>query len=182
MTSRQQQFAQVAETMRPIRHDLHRHPEIGFQERRTASIVSAFLRKCGLEVTEQVGGTGVVGLLRGKKSGHVALGLRADMDALPIQETTGLPYASINPGRMHACGHDGHMAMLMGAAQYLSRERNFAGSLYFIFQPAEESGLGGAKAMLNDDFMRRFPCDYFFGLHNRPGLPLGTFMTNEGPI
>jgi hippurate hydrolase len=103
------------------------------------------------------------------------------MDALPIQEATGLPYASVNPGKMHACGHDGHMAMLMGAARYLAKERNFAGTLHFIFQPAEESGLGGAAAMLADGFMHRFPCDYFFGLHNRPGLRVGSFMLNEGP-
>jgi amidohydrolase len=164
-----------------LRRDLHRHPEYGFRETRTAGIVARFLRESGIEVTEGIGGTGVVGTLRGDRAGNRAIGLRADMDALAIVEATGLPHASVNEGFMHACGHDGHTAMLLGAARVLSRNRDFAGTVQFIFQPAEE-GLGGAPAMLDDGLFERFPVDAVFGLHNKPGLPLGSLNTTPGPM
>jgi len=163
-----------------LRRDLHSHPELGFQERRTAARVSEALVGLGLEVHTGIGGTGVVGLLKVGKSSRT-VGLRADMDALPIQESTGLPYASQHPGVFHGCGHDGHVAMLLGAAQTLARRRDFDGTVHFIFQPAEE-GLGGARAMIQDGLFERFPCDRVFGLHNWPGLPAGVVATRPGPI
>ena len=164
-----------------IRHDLHRHPEIGFHEHRTAKLVADTLRSWGVDVAESVGKTGVVGTLRGKKPGTRSLGLRADMDALPIHEASGVGFASQNPGTMHACGHDGHTAMLLGAARYLAADRDFPGTVHFLFQPAEE-GLGGAAAMLEDRLFERFPCDAIYGLHNYPGLPVGAFAIREGPF
>ena len=161
-----------------IRRDIHANPELGLQEHRTADLVAEKLAEWGIEVHRGVGKTGVVGVLR-NGNGQEAVGLRADMDALPILEATGLPYASQNPGRMHACGHDGHTTMLLGAAKYLAGSRTFNGTVNFIFQPAEE-GLGGAQAMLNDGLFQRFPCDSVFGLHNRPGLPVGQFATSNG--
>lgn len=163
-----------------IRHDLHRHPEIGFKEVRTAGIVAAYLRDCGLEVEQGIGGTGVVATLRGHP-GNRAIGLRCDMDALAINEASGVPHSSVYPGMMHGCGHDGHMTMLLGAAKLLSQNPDFSGTLHFIFQPAEE-GLGGAPAMLRDGLFDRYPCDAIFGLHNKPGLPHGTFSIVAGPM
>jgi hippurate hydrolase len=157
-----------------IRRDIHAHPEIGLQEHRTANLVAEKLREWGLEVHTGIGKTGVVGVLR-NGNGQTAVGLRADMDALPIQEATGLPHASQNPGLMHACGHDGHTTMLLGAAKYLSENRNFNGTVNFIFQPAEE-GLGGAQEMLKDGLFERFPCHYVYGMHNRPGYEVGKFL------
>jgi hippurate hydrolase len=163
-----------------IRRDIHAHPEMGMEEVRTAALVATKLREWGVEVTEGVGKTGVVGTVRGKRPGQRAIGLRADMDALAIPEATGLPYASQNPGVMHACGHDGHTTMLLGAARYLAEHRDFAGTVHLIFQPAEE-GRGGARAMLADGLFERFPCDAVYGLHNKPNLPAGRFATRTGP-
>ena len=163
------------------RRDLHAHPEFGFEEKRTAAFVAARLREFGLDdVTEGVGGTGVVGTLK-RGSGNRAIALRADMDALRITEQSTAPYRSGNPGVMHACGHDGHTAMLLGAAKLLAGEGGFDGTVRFIFQPAEEWGRG-ALAMLDDGLMQRFPFDEIFGLHNMPGLPIGHFETRAGPV
>ncbi|MEC5341220.1 amidohydrolase [Brenneria populi] len=164
-----------------IRRRIHRHPEIGFEEFVTARLVAEKLRAWGLTVAAGIGGTGVVGTLNGRYPGDDAIGLRADMDALYIEERTGLPYASAHPGKMHACGHDGHTAMLLGAAYTLARRPDFAGTAHFIFQPAEE-GLGGAPAMLNDGLLTRFPCRRLFGLHNKPGIPLGDFAIRAGAM
>ncbi len=163
-----------------IRRDIHAHPEMGLEEVRTAAIVAAKLRAWGVEVTEGVGGTGVVGTIRGRRPGQRAIGLRADMDALAIHEATGLPYASTTPGTMHACGHDGHTAMLLGAAQQLAATRDFGGSVQLIFQPAEE-GRGGAKKMLADGLFERFPVDAVYGMHTVPGLAVGQFEIRTGP-
>jgi amidohydrolase len=163
-----------------IRRDFHTHPEIGFTEHRTAGIVADKLRSWGIEVHEGVGGTGVVGVLA-RGNGAVSVGLRADMDALPIHEETGAAYASATPGVMHACGHDGHTTMLLGAARYLATEGRFNGTVNFIFQPAEE-GLGGAQAMLRDGLLSRFPCTHVYGMHNRPGLPVGQFAIRPGAM
>jgi amidohydrolase len=162
-----------------FRRDLHAHPELGFEERRTSEKVAEALTALGLEVHREVGKTGVVGVLRAGNG--PAIGLRADMDALPIEEATDLPFASRNPGRMHACGHDGHTTMLLGAAQYLSTHRNFDGTVYFIFQPAEE-GIGGALAMLEDKLFERFPCAAVYGMHNAPGMPVGQFGIRSGAM
>lgn len=163
------------------RRDLHAHPEFGFEEKRTAAFVAAKLREFGLDdVTEGVGGTGVVGTLK-RGSGNRAIALRADMDALRITEQSTAAYRSQNPGFMHACGHDGHTTMLLGAAKLLASEGGFDGTVRFIFQPAEEWGKG-ALAMLDDGLMQRFPFDEIFGLHNMPGLPIGHFETRAGPI
>ena len=164
-----------------VRHDIHTHPELGTEEHRTAALVAAALRSYGIETVEGVGGTGVVGTLRGRRPGQGAIGLRADMDALALTEHTGLAYASGTPGRMHACGHDGHTAMLLGAARLLAAEPDFAGTVQFIFQPAEE-GRGGAQAMLKDRLFERFPCDAVYGMHNMPGTPLGHFALRDGAL
>ncbi len=164
-----------------IRRDIHAHPEMGLEEVRTAALVAEKLRGWGIEVTEGVGKTGVVGVVRGKLPGQRSIGLRADMDALAIPEQTGLGYASANPGVMHACGHDGHTTMLLGAAKYLAANRNFSGTVNLIFQPAEE-GRGGAKAMLADGLFDRFPCDAIYGMHNMPGIPVGKFALRKGPL
>ncbi len=158
-----------------IRRDIHAHPELGLEEYRTADLVAEKLTEWGIEVHRGVGKTGIVGVLR-NGNGQASVGLRADMDALPIHEATGLTYASRNPGRMHACGHDGHTTMLLGAAKYLAETRNFNGTVNFIFQPAEE-GVGGALEMLKEGLFERFPCNAVYGMHNRPGLPVGCFMT-----
>ncbi|PSJ63088.1 M20 aminoacylase family protein [Pseudaminobacter soli (ex Li et al. 2025)] len=163
------------------RRDLHAHPEFGFEEKRTSAFVAQKLREFGLdEVVEGVGGTGVVGTLR-CGSGNRAIALRADMDALRIAEQGNLAYRSQSPGVMHACGHDGHTAMLLGAAKILAEEGGFDGTVRFIFQPAEEWGKG-ALAMLDDGLMQRFPFDEIYGIHNMPGLPTGHFETRPGPI
>jgi amidohydrolase len=164
-----------------IRQDIHAHPELGLEEVRTSGIVAAKLREWGIEVTEGVGKTGVVGTIKGKRPGQHAIGLRADMDALAIHEQTGVPYASQNKGKMHACGHDGHTTMLLGAARYLAENPDFGGTVHLIFQPAEE-GRGGAKAMLADGLFDRFPCDAVYGLHNGPGLELNKIATCTGPM
>jgi hippurate hydrolase len=164
-----------------FRRDLHAHPELGFQETRTAARVAEALRASGVDVTEGVGGTGLVGTIRGVGSGDRSIGLRADMDALSLVEETGLPYASRTPGVMHGCGHDGHTTVLLGAARRLAADRDFAGTAHVIFQPAEE-GLGGAKAMLDDGLFERFPCDAVYALHTAPGMPVGTIATGTGPI
>ncbi|WP_417599351.1 M20 aminoacylase family protein [Pararhodobacter oceanensis] len=163
-----------------LRRDFHRHPEFGFEEHRTAASVADVLRAAGLEITEGIGGTGVVATLQ-RGTSNRAIALRADMDALRIHEATGAPYASQTSGLMHACGHDGHTAMLLGAAQLLAREGGFDGTIRFLFQPAEEWGRG-AQAMLDDGLMSRFPFDEIYGLHNMPGLPLGHFETRAGAL
>lgn len=175
-----ERLAPLQPELTALRRDIHAHPEIGMDEYRTSALVAAKLREWGLDVTEGVGRFGVVGTLTGAQPGQRAIGLRADMDALYIEEQTGKPYASENHGLMHACGHDGHTTMLLGAARYLSEHRNFGGTVQFIFQPAEE-GRGGAKAMLADGLFDRFPVDAVYGLHNQPGAPLGSFMTRVGP-
>lgn len=170
-----------ADELTALRRDLHAHPEIGFEEVRTSGIVAELLEKFGCEVHRGIGGTGVVGLLKGRSDNGRRIGLRADMDALPIEEETNLPYRSTVPGKMHACGHDGHTTMLIGAARYLAETRNFDGTAVFIFQPAEE-GLGGARAMLKDGLFERFPCDEIYGLHNQPGGRHGQIKLCTGPI
>ncbi|MGH6945532.1 MAG: M20 aminoacylase family protein [Geminicoccaceae bacterium] len=163
------------------RRDLHAHPELGFEEQRTSAKVAEQLRSFGLdEVHTGLAKTGVIGVLRVGASERT-IGLRADMDALPIHESTGRAYASTAPGKMHACGHDGHTTMLLGAARYLAETRNFAGTVYFIFQPAEEM-LGGGRAMVEEGLFERFPVAQVFGMHNMPGLPLGSFAMRSGPI
>ncbi len=165
------------------RRDFHMHPELGFEEHRTAGIVADKLREFGCDaVVTGIAGTGVVGVIHGSggATGR-AIGLRADMDALPIQEATGLPHASTTPGKMHACGHDGHTAMLMGAAKYLAETRNFAGTVHVIFQPAEEGG-GGGDVMVREGLFERFPMERVFGLHNWPNAAAGTFLWREGPV
>ncbi|HEY8613347.1 MAG TPA: M20 aminoacylase family protein [Roseomonas sp.] len=174
-----------AEAMTAWRRDLHANPELGFEEHRTAAFVARELRAVGIAVEEGIAGTGVVGTLRGTAGGlggNRAIGLRADMDALAMEEATGAPWASRSSGRMHACGHDGHTAMLLGAAKWLAANRNrFAGAVHLIFQPAEESR-GGAQAMLADGLFERFPVDAVYGLHNLPGLPLGTVAVPKGAV
>lgn len=171
----------LVQEMTGWRRDLHAHPEFGFEERRTSAFVAAKLREFGLDdVTEGVGGTGVVGTLK-RGSGNRAIALRADMDALRIPEQSELSYRSGNPGVMHACGHDGHTAMLLGAARLLAEEGGFDGTVRFVFQPAEEWGRG-ALAMLDDGLMERFPFEEIYGLHNAPGLPVGKFQTRTGSI
>jgi len=162
-----------------LRRDLHRHPELAFKEKRTSALVADCLTSWGYEVVTGVGGTGVVGTLR-RGPGNKALGIRADMDALPIHEATGLPYASGAAGVMHACGHDGHTAILLAAARHIARFGAFRGTLNLIFQPAEEIG-AGARAMIADGLFERFPCDAVYGLHNWPGVPAGQFGFVVGP-
>ncbi|MBK1657120.1 M20 aminoacylase family protein [Paracraurococcus ruber] len=162
-----------------LRHDLHAHPELGMTETRTAEVVAQRLEAMGIEVHRGVGGTGVVGVLRSGR-GNRAIGLRADMDALPMEELTDLPFRSQTKGVMHACGHDGHTTMLLGAAKYLAETKNFDGIVHFIFQPGEE-GCGGALAMLQDGLFERFPCDAIYALHNRPGMAVGDYAIRPGP-
>ena len=164
-----------------IRHQIHRNPEVGFEETRTAALVAEKLRMFGLEVTEGIAKTGVVATLKGRQPGQRAIGLRADLDALHIQEVPGRDYGSTIPGKMHACGHDGHTAMLLGAARYLSENPDFGGTVNFIFQPAEE-GLGGGKQMVEEGLFEKFPVDAVYGMHNIPGVPVGHFRTRTGPF
>ena len=172
---------ELKQEMTAWRRDLHAHPEFGFEEKRTAAFVAAKLREFGFDdVVEGVGGTGVVGTLTHGACGKV-IALRADMDALRITEQSTSQHRSRSPGLMHACGHDGHTALLLGAARRLAQEGGFAGTVRFLFQPAEEWGKG-ASAMLSDGLMRRFPFDEIYGLHNMPGLPVGRFETRAGPI
>lgn len=175
------EIAEITPELKLIFRDLHAHPETGFNEHRTSAAVAHMLHRWGVEeVYENIGGTGVVGLIHGHGPGNRRIGLRADMDALPIAEQTGLPYSSMNPGAMHACGHDGHTTMLLGAARYLAATRAFEGTVVLIFQPAEE-GLGGARRMLEEGLFHRFPCDEIYGFHNAPNGRLGHFSLRKGP-
>src|SRR4051794_6217430 len=169
-----------ADELTAIRRDFHAHPEIGFEEVRTSGIVAEKLKAWGIEVHRGLGRTGVVGVLKGKGSGAKRIGLRADMDALPMEENTNLKWRSTIPGRFHGCGHDGHTTMLLGTARYLAETRNFDGTVHFIFQPAEE-GLGGARAMIKDGLFQKFPCDELYGLHNAPDLAHGEIAILPGP-
>ena len=165
-----------------LRQDLHAHPELGFQELRTSGIVAGALEALGVEVHRGIGKTGVVGVIRGQQhDSGLSVGLRADMDALPIKEEGNAAYCSTVSGLMHACGHDGHTTVLLGAAKYLMQHRHFNGTAVLIFQPAEE-GLGGAQAMVEDGLFERFPCDSIYALHNWPALPTGTIGINPGPM
>jgi hippurate hydrolase len=163
-----------------IRRDIHRHPELGFEEHRTSDLVAESLARWGYSVERKLGGTGVVGQLR-KGSGRKTLGLRADMDALPVQEQTGLSHQSCHAGVMHACGHDGHTAMLLAAARYLSEQADFDGTLNLVFQPAEE-GLGGARRMMEEGLFEKYPCDAIFAMHNMPGIAQGHLVLRDGPF
>jgi amidohydrolase len=163
-----------------VRRDIHAHPELGFEEQRTSDLVAAKLADFGIEVHRGIGKTGLVGRLRIGNSPR-AIGLRADMDCLPILEANSFAHRSQNAGRMHACGHDGHTTMLLGAARQLAQTRNFDGTVHFIFQPAEE-GLGGGEAMVKDGLFDEFPCDAIFGMHNRPGLAIGKFQIRPGAM
>jgi hippurate hydrolase len=173
-------LADLTEEMIALRHRIHAHPELGYEEVATSELVAERLREWGYTVDRGLAGTGVVGQLK-MGSGARRLGLRADMDALPIHEQTGLSYASTIPGKMHACGHDGHTAMLLAAAKHLARERSFDGTLNLIFQPAEE-GLAGARKMIEGGLFERFPCDAVFAMHNMPGCPTGKFGFRPGPF
>lgn len=173
---------QQHESLTAIRRDLHAHPELGFEEHRTAALVAERLHQWGIEVHTAIGKTGVVGVIRGKaETTGRAIGLRADMDALPIDEDNEFAYRSVRQGLMHACGHDGHTTMLLGAAQYLAATRDFDGTVYAIFQPGEE-GYAGAKEMIADGLFTRFPADEVYALHNWPGLPVGHIGMNHGPM
>ena len=173
-------IAEFADELTAIRHDLHENPEIGFEEKRTSGIVAEKLKSWGIEVHTGIGKTGVIGILHGKGGNGRAVGLRADMDALPMDEETNLTFRSKTPGKFHGCGHDGHTTMLLGAARYLAETRNFNGKAVFIFQPAEE-GLGGARAMLAEGLFERFPCDEIYGLHNNPMAAPNNFNVKPGP-
>src|SRR5687767_63088 len=173
-------IAALNDEMTRWRRDIHAHPELGFEEKRTSDLVAAKLAEFGIEVHRGIGKTGVVGVLKAGSSKRT-VGLRADMDALPIQEANTFAHKSTHAGRMHACGHDGHTTMLLGAARALAETRNFDGTVHFIFQPAEE-GIGGAKAMIDDGLFKRFPCEALFGMHNRPGLALGKFNVKAGAM
>jgi amidohydrolase len=166
-----------------IRRDIHAHPELCFEEHRTADVVAERLQAWGIEVHRGLAGTGVIGVIRGNDAGASgrAIGLRADMDALPVQEKNKFAHASQHPGKMHACGHDGHTAMLLAGARYLAAHRDFDGTVYVIFQPAEEDG-GGARVMLEEGLLHKFPMQAVFGMHNWPGLPAGTFAVSPGPV
>jgi amidohydrolase len=172
-------IADLTDEMTAWRRDFHAHPELGFQEERTSGIVAALLADWGIEVHRGLAGTGVVGVLRNGNSGRT-IGLRADMDCLPMQEARDVPHRSTVDGRMHACGHDGHTAILLGAAKYLAETRNFDGTVHFLFQPAEEGG-GGAKVMMDQGLFDRFPCDQVYALHNSPLIPLGEASVTAGP-
>jgi amidohydrolase len=169
-----------AAEMAALRRDLHAHPELCFEEVRTADVVAAQLTAWGIPIHRGLGTTGVVGIVKAGTSDR-ALALRADMDALPMQERNTFAHTSQNPGKMHACGHDGHTAMLLGAAQYLAQHRNFDGTVYLVFQPAEEGG-GGAREMIKDGLFEKFPVEAVFGMHNWPGSAAGTFAASAGPV
>lgn len=175
------EILESAESIAQIRRNIHAHPELRFEEKRTAELVAEALSSWGINVFKGLGKTGVVGRLDGDLGPGKMIGLRADMDALPLQEKNTFAHASTNPGKMHACGHDGHTAMLLGAAQYLSNHREFKGSIIFIFQPAEEGG-AGAQEMIEDGLFEQFPCDAVFGMHNWPGLDEGHFGVTTGPM
>ncbi|MCW8084899.1 M20 aminoacylase family protein [Sabulicella glaciei] len=173
-------LADLQPEMAEWRQDIHAHPELGYEEQRTSDLVAAKLAEWGIEVHRGLGVTGLVGVLRNGDSGR-SVGLRADMDCLPMNDESGAPYASTVPGKAHACGHDGHTTMLLGAAKYLAETRNFDGTVHFIFQPAEEGG-AGARAMIQDGLFGRFPCDKVFGVHNDPNLKLGEAAVVSGPV
>jgi hippurate hydrolase len=164
-----------------IRRDIHRHPETAFEEQRTSQIVADKLTSWGIEVHRGLAKTGVVGTLKGKRPGQKTIGLRADMDALHLQEKNDFDYASVNANKMHACGHDGHTTMLLGAAKHLAAAPDFAGTIHFIFQPAEE-GEGGARVMIEEGLFDKFNCDTVYGMHNMPGIPAGRFAIRSGPM
>lgn len=169
-----------AEEIKVVRRDLHAHPELCFSEQRTADVIAAKLTEWGIEVHRGLGKTGVVGVIKNGSSAR-AIGIRADIDALPMTERNTFAHASKNVGKMHACGHDGHTAMLLAAAKYFAKNRDFNGTIYLIFQPAEEGG-GGAREMINDGLFKRFPMDAIFGIHNWPGLKVGQFALKPGPM
>ncbi len=169
-----------AGALQVLRRDLHAHPELGFQEQRTSDLIAATLEGWGIPVHRGLGRTGVVGIVR-QGSSTRAVGLRADIDALPVTERNTFAHASVNPGRMHACGHDGHTTMLLAAASYLAQRRDFDGTVYLVFQPAEEGG-GGAREMIRDGLFERFPMEAIFGVHNWPGLKVGEFALRPGPV
>lgn len=179
---KQMEPAMVAQfnVLAALRRDIHAHPELGFEEHRTAALVADKLGEWGIPVHRGLGGTGVVGILKNGTSPR-AIGLRADMDALPLQELNTFSHTSRHAGKMHACGHDGHTAMLLAAAQHLARHRHFDGTVYLIFQPAEESG-GGARDMMRDGLFEKFPMEAVFGMHNWPGMPAGAFALSPGPV
>ncbi|MFT4242410.1 MAG: M20 aminoacylase family protein [Acidovorax sp.] len=172
-----------AASIAAVRRDIHAHPELCFEEVRTADVVAAKLTEWGIPIHRGLGKTGVVGIVQGRDGGACGrgIGLRADIDALPMQEFNTFAHASKHPGKMHACGHDGHTAMLLAAAQHFARHRNFDGTVYLIFQPAEEGG-GGARVMIEEGLFERFPMQAVFGMHNWPGLPVGTFAVSPGPV
>ena len=176
-------IAAQADAMAALRRDIHAHPELCFEEQRTADLVAAKLTEWGIPIHRGMGTTGVVGIVHGRDGGACgrAIGLRADMDALPMQEFNTFAHASRHQGKMHACGHDGHTAMLLAAAQHLAQHRDFDGTVYLIFQPAEEGG-GGAREMIKDGLFERFPMEAVFGMHNWPGMPAGTFAVSPGPV
>lgn len=180
MSTTQVRSGQLHDAMTAWRRDIHRHPELGFREVRTADKVAALLEEFGLEVHRGIGGTGIVGVLR-RGRGNRAIGLRADMDALPIGEANDFSHRSINDGVFHGCGHDGHTAMLLGGAKCLSDKGRFDGTVYFIFQPSEEDGRG-ALSMIDDGLFERFPMESVYGMHNMPGIPAGHFAVRKGPI
>ncbi|UYN94974.1 MAG: amidohydrolase [Enhydrobacter sp.] len=171
---------QVSE-LTAIRRDIHRHPETAFEEQRTSQIVADKLQSWGIEIHRGLARTGVVGTLKGNRPGQKTIGLRADMDALHLQEKNEFAHASVHANKMHACGHDGHTAMLLGAARHLAKKPDFAGTVHFIFQPAEE-GEGGARVMIEEGLFERFNCDAVYGMHNMPGLPTGRFAIRPGPM
>ena len=188
MTTRYASYCQLADLadskdfLTQIRHQLHQNPELSFKEVATSELVATRLTQWGYDVTRNIGGHGVVGRLK-LGEGSRSVSVRADMDALPILEANTVPHASRNPGTMHACGHDGHTTMLLGAARQLAKTRNFSGTVNLVFQPAEEAGRNsGAQQMIADGLFERFPCDAIFGLHNHPGYPVGTFMFGSGPF
>jgi amidohydrolase len=174
-------IAEFHAEMTAWRRDIHRHPETAFEEKRTAEIVAEKLASFGIEVHRGLAGTGVVGTLKGRAANGRAIGLRADMDALHVHEVNGFSHKSVNEGRMHACGHDGHTTMLLGAAKYLAETRNFDGTVHFIFQPAEENE-GGGRVMVEEGLFQKFPVESVYGLHNWPGMPVGQFAVRPGPM
>jgi amidohydrolase len=174
------EIAAEAPGMQALRRDIHAHPELGFREQRTSDLIAAKLTEWNITVHRGLGRTGVLGMIRGGSSSR-ALGLRADIDALPVTERNTFAHASVNRGVMHACGHDGHTAMLLAAAKHLAQHRDFDGTVYLIFQPAEEGG-GGAREMIKDGLFQRFPMEAVFGIHNWPGLPAGQFALRSGPV
>jgi len=181
MTSPVDRIRQYHRELTGIRRDLHAHPELSFQEQRTSGVVAEYLKKLGIETHTGIAKTGVVGVIHGKAKNGKAVGLRADMDCLPMHEANTFDHKSKNEGRMHACGHDGHTTMLLGTARYLAETRNFGGTAYLIFQPAEEGG-GGGQVMVKEGLFDKFPANEVYALHNWPGLPAGQMAVRPGPV